>query len=284
MLRLVGFAETDNRTDYEPKAKAIIPKHNEFFKLNIADERQNLINLVDEMAKTINHKHKELVAAQQEIETQKKARDTEKNQFASALQVATQDKDNAVKEKETAKAAFIAQVAALNQSKDQAATMIAKKDQDLQQLTGTSAQQVKTLRDQLTKSQQVIDDKSRVIDDITNPIPTVPDGKIAWVNQRDNIVYVNVGSADGLPRRTTFSVFDKDATDATTAVKKGSIEVLNIRGAYGRGAHPGKLELRPNCSGRHYLHAVVVTRADAALCHRGPHRLRKRRHQRPREA
>ncbi len=232
MLRLVGFAETDNRTDYEPKAKAIIPKYNEFFKLNIADERQSLINLVDEMGKTIGNKHKELVAAQQEIETQKKARDNEKNQFASALQVLTQDKDKSVSEKEAAKAAFLAQVAALNQSKDQAATLIAKKDQDLQQLTGASAQQVKTLRDQLTKTQQVIDDKSRVIDEITNPIPTVPDGKIAWVNQRDNIVYVNVGSADGLPRRTTFSVFDKDATDATTAVKKGSIEVLNIRAAH----------------------------------------------------
>ena len=144
----------------------------------------------------------------------------------------TQDKDKSVSEKEAAKAAFMAQVAALNQSKDQAATMIAKKDQDLQQLAGTTAQQVKTLRDQLGKSQQVVTDQGEKISQLENPVPTVPDGKIAWVNQRDNIVYVNVGSADGLPRRTTFSVFDKDATDASTAVQKGSIEVLNIRAAH----------------------------------------------------
>jgi hypothetical protein len=229
LLRLVGYAETDRRTDYEPKANAIIPKYNEYFKLNLADDRKSLNNLVDEMAKTINNKHKELVAAQQEIETQKKARDAEKNQFASALQVHTEDKDKAVAEKEAAKAAFIAQVAALSQSKDQAASMIAKKDQDLQQLAGTTAQQLKGMRDQLTKSQQVIEDKSQVIKDLTNPVPTVPDGKVAWVNQRDNIVYISVGSADGLPRRTTFSVFDKDANDASTAVQKGSIEVLNVR-------------------------------------------------------
>ncbi len=231
-VQLLGFPQTDKYSDYKPKADAIIPKYNEFFKLNLADERKSMLNLVDEMGKTINNKHQELVAAQQEIETQKKARDAEKNQFASALQVLTQDKDKAVSEKETAKAAFIAQVAALNQSKDQAATMIAKKDQDLQQLAGTTAQQVKTLRDQLGKSQQVVTDQGEKISQLENPVPTVPDGKIAWVNQRDNIVYVNVGSADGLPRRTTFSVFDKDATDASTAVQKGSIEVLNIRAAH----------------------------------------------------
>jgi hypothetical protein len=232
LLRLVGFAETDRRTDYEPKANANINKYNEYFKLNLADDRRSLNNLVEEMAKTINNKHKELVAAQAEIETQKTGREKEKNEFASALQVITQDKDKAVADKEAAKAAFVAQVASLNQSKDQAASMIAKKDQDLQQLASTTAQQFKTLRDQLGKSQQVVTDQGETIDQLRNPVPTVPDGKIAWVNQRDNIVYVNVGSADGLPRRTTFSVFDKDATDATTAVQKGSIEVLNIRAAH----------------------------------------------------
>jgi hypothetical protein len=45
-------------------------------------------------------------------------------------------------------------------------------------------------------------------------------------------VFVNLGSADGLQRRITFSVYDKNATDAKNAVKKGSIEILSIRGPH----------------------------------------------------
>jgi hypothetical protein len=52
------------------------------------------------------------------------------------------------------------------------------------------------------------------------------------VNQRDNTVFINIGSDDGLQRRISFSVYDRDATDAATAVKKGSIEVLNVRGPH----------------------------------------------------
>jgi hypothetical protein len=53
----------------------------------------------------------------------------------------------------------------------------------------------------------------------------ITDSKVIWVNERDRAVFVNLGSADGLKKRATFSVFDPSTTDAR---KKGAIEVINV--------------------------------------------------------
>ncbi len=38
-----------------------------------------------------------------------------------------------------------------------------------------------------------------------------PDGRVAWVNQANRTLWINLGMADGLRRQTTFSVYDHDA-------------------------------------------------------------------------
>ena len=59
-----------------------------------------------------------------------------------------------------------------------------------------------------------------------------PDGKITWVGQDGGRVYINLGSADGLARGTTFSVLDVSSASVATADAKASIEVANIRGPH----------------------------------------------------
>jgi hypothetical protein len=55
-----------------------------------------------------------------------------------------------------------------------------------------------------------------------------PDGRIAWVNQRQRLVWIDVGRKDGLLRQTTFSVFDHDINGVTNAVPKARIEVVRL--------------------------------------------------------
>jgi len=55
-----------------------------------------------------------------------------------------------------------------------------------------------------------------------------PDGQIAWVNARDQTVWINRGRMHGLRPQVTFSVYDRDATTASAAQKKGSIEVIKV--------------------------------------------------------
>ncbi|HZZ28751.1 MAG TPA: hypothetical protein VFE46_12180 [Pirellulales bacterium] len=47
-----------------------------------------------------------------------------------------------------------------------------------------------------------------------------PSGKIVWVDQRNNIAYINLGSEDLLHKRVTFAVFDQNTTDPTAVHNK----------------------------------------------------------------
>jgi F0F1-type ATP synthase membrane subunit b/b' len=64
---------------------------------------------------------------------------------------------------------------------------------------------------------------------------TYPDrfcGEVRFVNQRDGAVWIDLGSADGLDRQVTFSVYSGDATNLAKAAKKASIEVTRVTGEH----------------------------------------------------
>jgi hypothetical protein len=60
----------------------------------------------------------------------------------------------------------------------------------------------------------------------------VADGEVTWVNQANNTVWINIGSADSLRRQVTFSVYDTEDTDAGKADKKGALEVVRMLGPH----------------------------------------------------
>ncbi len=55
-----------------------------------------------------------------------------------------------------------------------------------------------------------------------------PRGKITWVDQRGRVVWLNVGTADGLRRQITFKVLAADETNLVDGKKKGSVEVTRL--------------------------------------------------------
>ena len=59
-----------------------------------------------------------------------------------------------------------------------------------------------------------------------------PDGEIIYVNQRANVVWIDLGSADGLQRQMNFSVYDKNQIGATNAEVKAKIQVTAIKEAH----------------------------------------------------
>ncbi|HEX4144556.1 MAG TPA: hypothetical protein VHY91_13700 [Pirellulales bacterium] len=54
------------------------------------------------------------------------------------------------------------------------------------------------------------------------------DGKVTWVNQNGRLVWLNLGSEDGLRRQISFTVMASDVINPVKAVKKGTIEVTRI--------------------------------------------------------
>lgn len=57
----------------------------------------------------------------------------------------------------------------------------------------------------------------------------VPDGEIRWVDQRNRIAWINLGSADNLPVQQLFSVYASNISEVNSkTVKKGAVEVTRI--------------------------------------------------------
>ncbi len=65
---------------------------------------------------------------------------------------------------------------------------------------------------------------------LESPSFEVPDGRITYVNQANQTVWINLGEIDSIRRQVVFSVFNSDLTDAGKADKKGSIEVTRLLG------------------------------------------------------
>jgi hypothetical protein len=59
-----------------------------------------------------------------------------------------------------------------------------------------------------------------------------PDGEITMVNEAAQIVWINLGHADGAARMMTFSVVDQDALGVSQAEIKGSIEITKVKEAH----------------------------------------------------
>lgn len=61
-----------------------------------------------------------------------------------------------------------------------------------------------------------------------------PDGNIRWVDHEAKLVWINLGSADNLHTRTTFSVYTRNTSGVASDTKdiKGAIEVTLIRGPH----------------------------------------------------
>jgi hypothetical protein len=56
----------------------------------------------------------------------------------------------------------------------------------------------------------------------------VADGLVRWVNQRERLIWLDRGSADGLRQQVTFKVVGAEEPNPATAPSKGSVEVTRV--------------------------------------------------------
>ncbi len=83
---------------------------------------------------------------------------------------------------------------------------------------------------QLQKERQLAKARGDQLEEVKKETFEVADGEITWVNQRNGIVWVDLGRADSLGRQTSFSVYAADTNDVTKSGKKASIEITQLLG------------------------------------------------------
>lgn len=129
----------------------------------------------------------------------------------------------------------------------------AKFNQDRQRVTNESTQIAKQLNTQRNEFLGLDNKNKTEIQELTSDVATLtqrnininekvqnlvkqsfesPHGKITWVNQRNSIVYINLGFRDGLRPQISFTVFDENERNVTSDQHKGILEVTKILGQH----------------------------------------------------
>lgn len=223
----MGFDEQDAMSTIEAAYKKDIEQYGATF-----DEADRVYSrLVANLAK----ENRDLAAAEanakQEVKNLKEkllATETEKNKQIEQFSKDAQD----------AKSELAEERARFNQGRE---AMNTDKDKLAEQLRGIRGEidQTKSEAAAATKKQQEeVAGLSRDIEILRgnqldpDPFAQPEDGLISWVNQKEQKVWLNLGSEDSLRPQVTFSVYSGDEADALKADIKGSIEVTKILGPH----------------------------------------------------
>ena len=98
----------------------------------------------------------------------------------------------------------------------------------VKQLEGEKA----TVQSDADRNRRLAQRRQEQLQQMTDPTFQTAQGRIEYVSQDKNMVWISLGSEDHLPRLTTFAVYDADASDVSNAPRKGSIEITNILGPH----------------------------------------------------
>lgn len=120
----------------------------------------------------------------------------------------------------------------ITDARTQLANMIPEKDKQLNQVSSESSQKIESMQKLLTQQQLLIDSLREKLQEEKTPTFEVADGEVTNVNQGARIAWVNLGSADGIQRQMTFSVYDKNQTGVASAPVKGRIEITRVMEAH----------------------------------------------------
>ncbi len=105
---------------------------------------------------------------------------------------------------------------------------------ELENEKAARAAEVKALDAQISKLAAINGKLSDEIDEIKKTSFEIADGEIRWVDHQNGRVWINLGEADNLPKRMTFSIYTKNHNGVARGSNdiKGAIEVTRIIDAH----------------------------------------------------
>ncbi len=174
----------------------------------------------DEARAKLDEAQKLIIDLQKQYQVRVDAQDAGRVKAEGDLSVSikNKDEDGRVKQK---------RIDDLTQAANEAAA-------ELENVKAARAAEVKTLDAQISKLAAINGKLSDEIDEIKKTSFEIPDGEIRWVDHQNGRVWINLGEADNLPKRTTFSIYTKSHNGVARGSNdiKGAIEVTRIIDAH----------------------------------------------------
>ncbi|MEZ6090634.1 MAG: hypothetical protein R3C05_21970 [Pirellulaceae bacterium] len=196
------------------------------------ESKKNYHELPAFLMQTIRDKSAALATQQAQIERLEKEKNEVIARETARADEAIKDKENLNKQLQQAMADLVEarkdhnlKVAQIEDDKE-------KLRQQITSITQKATQEKTQLVRQTTQLQTTIDDQKEVIEGYRNDEFEVAQGRVTEVLPGGNVVFINLGSADGLLTGVTFGVIDRDDVRVANAEPKGNIEVTKILGAH----------------------------------------------------
>lgn len=180
---------------------------------DLEDERNKIRGEFDALQKNLLDLQRQY---QVQVDTQNAGRVKAEGDLSASIK----NKDEEVRAKQK-------RIDELTQAANEAAT-------DLENEKAARAAEVKKLENEMATLKKINDKLTEEIDKITKTSFEVADGEIRWVDNQNGRVWINLGEADNLPKRTTFSVYTKSHNGVARGSDdiKGAIEVTRIIDAH----------------------------------------------------
>ena len=126
------------------------------------------------------------------------------------------------------------QVRAKQKRIDELTTAANEAAAELENEKAARAAEVKTLDVQIAKLVAINGKLTDEIDEIKKTSFEIADGEIRWVDHQNGRVWINLGEADNLPKKMTFSIYTKNHNGVARGSNdiKGAIEVTRIIDAH----------------------------------------------------
>jgi hypothetical protein len=222
-----------NQKDIEEKPESIVKKNDATIQRYIALSGVNTPlktypEVLGLMAETVSAKDRSLLAYKEAQDKTTAELAALKSKLEAEVAAAKADTTKSQGEYTAFSSTIKTALAALAQSKSEAEKLINEKVAENQVLNDKIAATVKKAAVTEKTLVGTIKTQKDVIDTYKDERPTLTDGNIVYVDERTKQAYVNIGRADSLQRRVTFSVYDRGTNDVATAVKKGAIEIIEI--------------------------------------------------------
>ena len=229
---MIGAATTDTKDTIAAASKKDLEKHGK----TLPESEQNYRALVKFLSTELagaNTRIAEITAQKAELAEKLKA-----DEAAKIAEIAkyTDTVTTTAKDLESERQKFDKDRKEITTNKEQLAKKFDDKRKEHDDLTKKSTEQIASMtkdKSNLTSLLTAMNEEKKRGESANE----IPDGKITWVNQRSRLVWINLGSDDGLRPQTMFSVYAVD--DAITVSSddkpkpsdtksKGKVEVVRL--------------------------------------------------------
>lgn len=174
----------------------------------------------DETRAKLDEAQKLIIDLQKQYQVRVDTQDAGRVKAEGDLSVSIKNKDEEVRAKQK-------RIDELTQAANEAAT-------ELENEKTARAAEAKAFDAQISKLTAINGKLSDEIDEIKKTSFEIADGEIRWVDHQNGRVWINLGEADNLRKRTTFSIYTKNHNGVARGSNdiKGAIEVTRIIDAH----------------------------------------------------